>query len=77
MADVKITVQKNGPYIVVVDGSMTIVDHEGKEIPHKVGRPVALCRCGGSVSKPFCDGTHSQIGFQGADAAVRAHEEKE
>jgi CDGSH-type Zn-finger protein len=35
------------------------------------GEAVVLCRCGGSKTKPFCDKTHSQIGFEAAERAVR------
>ena len=62
-----IIVRQNGPY--KIDGDdVKVVDWNGKEYP--VGRrPIALCRCGGSSSKPFCDGTHSKIAFQGAEGA--------
>ena len=69
---VTIKVRDNGP--LVVDGEFTLTDAAGNEIPI-VKR--ALCRCGGSTTKPFCDGTHSKIGFQGAIAAVEATEKKE
>ena len=49
------------------------MDADGKEFPVP-GDRVALCRCGGSTNKPFCDGTHSKIGFQGAEKAVREAE---
>ena len=67
---VKITIRNNGPY--VVEGDFTLVDHEGNEVPLTKR---ALCRCGGSTMKPFCDGMHSKIGFQGANAAVEKPED--
>ena len=77
MAKVKITVRPNGPYRVEdPEGLVELVDHNGVpyQLPAQVaGKPwISLCRCGGSVKKPFCDGTHSKIGFQAAEAAVRA-----
>jgi 3-phenylpropionate/trans-cinnamate dioxygenase ferredoxin subunit len=66
---VTIKIRENGPYLV--EGDFTLVDANGNEVP-LVKR--ALCRCGGSTMKPFCDGTHSKIGFQGAIAAVEKNE---
>ena len=68
---ITILVKDNGPY--VVQGEFKLVDAQGNEIPIK---KAALCRCGGSMTKPFCDGTHSKIGFQGAIAAVEQSENK-
>ena len=63
-----IRLRQNGPY--VFDGDDVLVtDWNGVEYPID-RRPIALCRCGASTKKPFCDGTHSKIGFQAAEAAV-------
>jgi 3-phenylpropionate/trans-cinnamate dioxygenase ferredoxin subunit len=65
MSDVTIEVRKNGAYRVT--GDFKLIDHEGNPIPLPQAKPgknwVSLCRCGASVTKPFCDGTHSRIGF--------------
>ena len=71
MADVQITATDNGPYKVT--GSIEVIDHNGKTVKLP-GDTVFLCRCGGSTTKPFCDGTHSKIGFQGAIGAVAVAE---
>ena len=78
MSQVKITVRKNGPYRVEApEGSIEMVDAEGNRYD-LTGKPAfSLCRCGGSLNKPFCDGTHSRIGFQAAETAVRAEEQKQ
>ncbi len=75
MSAVKITVRKNGPYRVEgVEGSVELVDADGNKYD-LTGKPAfSLCRCGGSVNKPFCDGTHSKVGFQGAELAVKKAE---
>lgn len=61
-----ITLRPNGPYLV--KGPVKLVDSEGKEFT-LAGDTVALCRCGHSVNRPFCDGTHNKIGFQGQEKA--------
>jgi CDGSH-type Zn-finger protein len=78
MADVKITVKRNGPYRVECpEGAVTLVDADGNEYSLAGKTGFSLCRCGGSTNKPFCDGTHSKIGFQGAEAAVKQAEKTE
>ncbi len=56
-----VEVNPNGPLMVY--GNLLIKDSEGNETKkHKV---TAFCRCGASSNKPFCDGTHKKIGFEG------------
>ena len=53
--------RRNGPLVVEGD-DVTVVDWDGTERrPAKL--PIALCRCGGSSNKPFCDGSHRRTGF--------------
>jgi CDGSH-type Zn-finger protein len=61
MPDPNITPSENGPYLV--SGLVRLTDVDGREIPHP--DPMALCRCGGSGNKPFCDGTHLTNDFDG------------
>jgi CDGSH-type Zn-finger protein len=71
MADVTIKASRNGPYLV--KGSVALRDADGNVYESKGS--FALCRCGASTTKPFCDGTHSKIGFQAAEQAVPASKE--
>jgi len=64
----KITALDNGPYLV--KGPVVLLDADGNEFRAERAN-VALCRCGGSQNKPFCDGTHSRVGFRAAERAVR------
>lgn len=70
---INVLAKKNGPYVVSGDLSeLNLTDADGNKYD-LTGKPaVALCRCGASVNKPFCDGTHSKIGFQAAEAAVKS-----
>lgn len=67
---VKISLKPNGPYRV--EGPITLINVDGNEIDLTDKPAISLCRCGASTNKPFCDGTHSKIGFQAAEAAVAA-----
>jgi len=60
MAKIEIKAVKNGPYLVIVDGEVK----------------AALCRCGASRKKPFCDGSHARIGFQAEEAEAFSMEIK-
>ncbi|MEX1141088.1 MAG: CDGSH iron-sulfur domain-containing protein [Thermoleophilaceae bacterium] len=56
----------NGP--LRVKGPITLVDADGT--PYEVKRKTFfLCRCGASAAKPFCDGSHSRIGFEAEERA--------
>ena len=69
---VVIKVRTNGPYKVT--GPVTLIDADGNEYELPDGDAIALCRCGASTTKPFCDKTHSRIGFEAAERAVRESE---
>ena len=60
-AEVTVTPAKDGP--LFVRGRVELTDPRGGAVD--VGPRFALCRCGGSENKPFCDGTHKKIGFEG------------
>ena len=57
----KIQVLSNGPYLVT--GDFILEDAGGNNL--EIKEKAALCRCGGSKNKPFCDGSHTKIGFSG------------
>jgi CDGSH-type Zn-finger protein len=81
-AGFKITVVKDGPFvveggvpiahqhIVTNKGGESLEWREGKALP--APKKYALCRCGQSSTKPFCDQTHAKIGFDGTETASRA-----
>lgn len=65
---VSIRVRDNGP--LLLEGAVTIFDAEGRAFPQPADKPViALCRCGHSGNRPFCDGSHKTCNFQAAERA--------
>lgn len=77
----RVVVSKNGPYLVSGDVPLSrqtiVADAEGGSQSWQESEPIptqkqyALCRCGHSKSKPFCDGSHVRVGFDGAETASR------
>ncbi|MCX7410083.1 MAG: CDGSH iron-sulfur domain-containing protein [Planctomycetota bacterium] len=66
--EVVIKVRENGPLLVT--GPVRVVDHLGNKFDTAAGANIALCRCGASLKKPFCDGTHKTSGFVGNETAL-------
>lgn len=65
MADVTISILDNGP--LIVKGDTDLLDGDGKTFPKQA--QIALCRCGASQNRPFCDGAHAKAGFESAERA--------
>ena len=71
MNEVEIKVRHNGPYKVT--GPIRLIDADGHEYDlGGQGETIVLCRCGGSSTKPFCDGTHRRTGFDAGERAADA-----
>jgi CDGSH-type Zn-finger protein len=78
----KVVVMKDGPYEILgqvpLSHQTIVTDGQGESLDWKEGAHVPapdgahLCRCGQSGNKPFCDGTHKQVGFDGTETASRA-----
>ena len=66
MDGMTITPTDNGPYLV--EGGVTLLDAEGNH--YEVGDSIALCRCGYSSTKPFCDGAHEKTNFAAVNRAA-------
>ena len=62
MADVKISVRQNGP--LLVSGTVELTDVEGNAYNLEGKDTIALCRCGASRNRPYCDGSHVEAGFE-------------
>ena len=58
---VTVKLMENGP--LIVNGECELQDAQGNPLPSK-GQQFALCRCGASANKPYCDGGHKRIGFK-------------
>jgi CDGSH-type Zn-finger protein len=61
MAEVTIRARENGPFLVT--GPIQLIDADGNVYDLKGKETIALCRCGQSKNRPFCDGSHKSCGF--------------
>ncbi len=68
---IKILFSPDGPITIGGDLSdLKLTDSTGMPIDISGEKKIFLCRCGGSKTKPFCDGTHEEIGFKAAEPAA-------
>jgi CDGSH-type Zn-finger protein len=69
MEETVVRLRENGP--IVIQLPVKVIDHLGNEFTIQPGKPaVALCRCGQSANKPFCDGSHKRVGFIATEIAA-------
>ncbi len=68
MSEVTIKARENGPLLVT--GPFKLFDHLGNAFDLSGKESVALCRCGQSAHRPFCDGSHRGCGFVAAESAA-------
>jgi len=69
VAPVTIKVRANGPYKVT--GQARVVDPSGRDVTCPEGEAMALCRCGNSQTKPFCDASHKRLGWVAGSTRAR------
>ena len=70
MSEVTIKARENGPFLVT--GAVSVFDHLGNQFNTAGKENIALCRCGASKNRPFCDGAHKTCGFQAAETVPPA-----
>lgn len=68
MSEVSVKANENGPFLV--SGPITLTDHLGNHFDLAGKEKVALCRCGASTNRPFCDGSHNGCGFTSGELAT-------
>lgn len=64
---IEIKASKNGPYLIA--GTATFTDSDGN-VKQTEGKMIALCRCGQSANKPFCDSSHKRVNFEAAEGVI-------
>lgn len=64
---IEIKASKNGPLLIA--GSATFTDADGN-VKQTEGKMFAICRCGQSANKPFCDGSHKRVNFEAPEGVV-------
>ncbi len=67
MSDVNVNLRPNGP--ILISGPITLNDTQGKAYDLGGKETIALCRCGETKNKPFCDGSHNGCGFESQEVA--------
>jgi CDGSH-type Zn-finger protein len=72
MSEVKISCRENGPLLIT--GPVALVDHLGNQYDLGGKDTIALCRCGASENRPFCDGSHKSCGFVSNETAPKPAE---